>query len=167
MITEHKLLNMILQLRKEIKRFLEDRNSDLPVCFESVEFIQTTAYLANIFHHLNELNLSLQEKGMNMVKASEKLKFFIGKLFLWSCRIQDGNPANFPFLDKIVVKGGASLQRNVQLEIVAHMESLSASFDHYFCPGESNVMESWIIDPFTFNVDKLPVTRVARRILSI
>ena len=40
--------------------------------------------------------------------------------------------------------------------MVARMESLSASFDNYFSPNALNVMESWIIDPFTFNADKLP-----------
>ena len=64
------VLSRFLQLRKKIKRFLEDRNSDLLVCFESIEFIQMTAYLADIFHHLNELNLSLQGKRINMIKAS-------------------------------------------------------------------------------------------------
>ena len=67
-----------------------------------------TAYLADIFHHLNELNLSLQGKGMNMVKVHKQLKFFIGKLPLWSCLLQGGNLANFPFLDEIFVKGDAT-----------------------------------------------------------
>ena len=93
---------------------------------------------------------------MNMVKACEKLKSFIRKLPLWSCQLQGGNLANFPFLDVIVAKGGASLQENVQLEIVTHMKSLSIPFDNYFSPGELNVMESWTIDLFKFNVDKLP-----------
>ena len=44
----------------------------------------------------------------------------------------------------------------MQLEIVVHIESLNASFDNCFSPGELNVMESWIIDPFKFNVEKLP-----------
>ena len=156
-LSRGRVLNRFLQLRKEIKRFLEDRNSDLVVCFESAEFIQMTAYLADIFHHLNELNLSLQEKEMNMVKASEKLKSFIAKLPLWSRRVQSGNLANFPFLDEILVEGGASLLENVQLEIVADMKTLSASFNNYFSPSELNVMETWIkIDPFKFNVDTLP-----------
>ena len=115
-----------------------------------------TAYLADIFNHLNELNLSLQGKEINMVKASEKLKSFIAKLPLWSRRVQSGNLANFPFLDEILVEGGANLLENVQLEIVAHMKTLSASFNNYFSPGELNVMETWIIDPFKFNVDTLP-----------
>ena len=101
-----------------------------------------TAYLADIFYNLNKLNLLLQGKGINMVKASEKLKCFIGKLPLWSRRLQNGNLANFPFLDEIVVEDGVSLQGNVQLEIVAHMKSLSAFFDNYFSPGELNVMKS-------------------------
>ena len=90
-----------------------------------------------------------------MVKAPEKLKSFIGKLFLWSRRLQGDNLANFPFLHEIFVEGGASLKRNVQLEIVTHIESLSASFENCFSSGELNVMESYIIDPFKFNVDKL------------
>ena len=89
---------------------------------------------------------------MNMVKASEKLKSFIAKLPLWSRRVQSGNLANFPFFDEILVEGGASLLENVQLKIVAHM-TLRASFNNYFSPGELNVMETWIIDPFKFNVD--------------
>ena len=44
-----RVLDRFLQLRKEIKRFLEDCNSDLLVCFESIKFIQKTAYLADIF----------------------------------------------------------------------------------------------------------------------
>ena len=79
---------------------------------------------------------------MNMIKAFEKLKSFITKLPLWSRRVQGDNLANFPFPDEILVEGGSSLQRNVLMEIVAHMESLSASFDNYFSPGELNVMET-------------------------
>ena len=44
------------------------------------------------------------------------------------------------------LEGGASLLENVQLEIVAHMKTLSASFNNYFSPGKLNVMETWIID---------------------
>ena len=36
------------------------------------------------------------------------------------------------------------------------MESLRGFFDYYFSPGELNVTESWIIDSFTFHVNKLP-----------
>ena len=101
-----------------------------------------TSYLADIFHHLNELNLSLQGKGMNIVKASKKLKSFIDKLPFRIRQLQGGDVVNFPFLDKIVVGGSASLQGIVQWEIVAHTKSLSASFDNYFSPAELNVMKS-------------------------
>ena len=103
---------------------------------------------------------------MNMAKASEKLKCFNGKLPLWSRRLQGNNLANFPFLDEIVVEGGASLHGNVQLKTVTHMESHSEFFDSYFSPSELNVMENWIIDLFKFNVDKLPDDGVITRILS-
>ena len=155
MIVEGSSIEQVSATSKRNKRILGDSNSDLLVCFESVAFIQMTAYFADIFHHLIELNLLLQGKGMNMVKAFKKLKSFIGKPPLWSRQLQGGNLANVPFLDKIVVESSASLQGNVQLEIVAHMKSLSAFFDNYFSPGELSVTKSWIIDPFEFNVDKL------------
>ena len=75
-LSRGRVQNRFLHLRKEIKRFLEDRNSDLVVCFESVEFIQMTAYLADIFNHLNELNLSLQGKEMNMIKSVGEVEIF-------------------------------------------------------------------------------------------
>ena len=148
-----RVLNRFLQLQKEIKCFLKNCNSDLVVCFESVEFIQMRAYLADIFLHLNELNLLLQGKEMIMVKVPKKQKSFITKLPLWSRWVQGGNLANFPFLDKILVDGGASLQKKMQMEIVAHMESLNTSFDNYFSSSELNVMETWIINPFKGNLD--------------
>ena len=54
------------------------------------------------------------------------------------------------------MEGVASLLENVQLEIVAHMKTLSASFNNYFSPGKLNVMETCMINPFKFNVDTLP-----------
>ena len=90
-----------------------------------------------------------------MVKASEKLKSFNAKLPLWNCGVQSSNLANFLFLDEILLEGDASLQENLQLEIVAHMKTLSASFNNY-SPSELNVIETWIIDLFKLNVDTLP-----------
>ena len=77
-----------------------------------------------------------------MVKASEKLKFFIGKLSLWSCRLQGGNLANFPFLDEIIVKGGTSLQEMCSWKL-SHIWNLSV---HHLTITFLlvNVMESWM-----------------------
>ena len=90
---------------------------------------------------------------MNMVKASDKLKSFIAKLPLWSRRVQSGKLANFSFTDEIRVEGGASLQEN---EIVAHLKTLSASFNNHFSAGELNIMETWIINLFKFCEDTFP-----------
>jgi len=64
---------------KKYQTYLEDRNSDF--C---------------------NIDLSLQGKGMNTMKTSEKLKSL-------SRRLQGGNLANFPFLDETVVEVGAGL----------------------------------------------------------
>ena len=133
-LSRGRVLNRFLEIRKEITTLWKMATVTYLFASNLLNLYKMTAYLADIFHHLNEQNLSLKGKGMNMVKASEKLKSFIGKLSFWSRQLQGGNLANFPFLDEIVVRGGASLQGNVQLEIVAHMECLSAPLTITFLP---------------------------------
>ena len=84
--------------------YLQHRNSDLAASLESDEFVQSVAYIADVMHHLNELNLSLQGQQINVVTAYEKVKAFKLKLSLWSRRIEKGNLANFPSLDEIANK---------------------------------------------------------------
>ena len=55
----------------------------------------------DVMHHLNKSNLPLQGQQKNMITACENLKAFKLKLFLWSCRIENKNIANFPSLDQI------------------------------------------------------------------
>jgi len=62
---------------------------------------------------LNQLHLSPKGKGMDMVKSSEELNFFLGKLLLCSRRCQGGSRANLLFLDETVVEGSACLQGTV------------------------------------------------------
>ena len=93
------------------------------------------AYIADVMHHLNELNLSLQGQQINEVTTCEKVKAFKLKLSLWSRRIENGNLVNFPSLDKIA---NNSLLQNVKNEIISHLKILVDSFDGYFSAGELN-----------------------------
>lgn len=48
------------------------------------------AYLADVFLALNELGLSLQGRGLDIVTASEKFAAFKGKLASWIKRVKVG-----------------------------------------------------------------------------
>ena len=91
-----------------------------------------------LFLQLNEQNLSLQGKQMNVITACKKLKAFKLKLFLWSSRIAKDNLANLSFLNRIAKN--CPLQ-NVKHDIIAHLMMLGNSFDGYFSAGELNAAQ--------------------------
>ena len=74
------MLPRVFELRGEIYQFLRERGQELVKYFDEPSFVQMIAYLADVFSALNELNLSLQGRGLNIVTASEKLAAFKGKL---------------------------------------------------------------------------------------
>ena len=151
-LSRGRVMSRFFQLRETIKLYLQHRNSNLAASFESDEFVQSVAYIADVMHHLNELNLSRQGQQINVVTACEKVKAFKLKLSLWSRRIENGNLANFPSLDEIA---NNSLLQNVKNEIISHLRMLVDSFDGYFSAGELNYYQHWIINPFLFDLTKM------------
>ena len=148
-------LTRFFELREEIKVFfLEERECDLVGALESQEFAQMLAYLADIFTRMNDLSISLQGKGINILKACEKLNSLKEKLHLWRRRIERGRLSNFPSREEMVDDAG-SIIPTVREEIVAHLEMLSESFDGYFAAGDLKISEEWIMNPYSYNLEKM------------
>jgi hypothetical protein len=59
-------------------------------------------YLANIFNHTNEINLSIQGPEVAIVDVIEKLQGFLAKLSIWKKRVQLDILANFQMLEKML-----------------------------------------------------------------
>ena len=73
-LSRGKVLARLFELRHEISQFLLSQNShDLYALFESDRWIAKLAYLANIFEHLNELNIKMQG-GVAKGVARKKLR---------------------------------------------------------------------------------------------
>ncbi|KAJ7341196.1 hypothetical protein JRQ81_005025, partial [Phrynocephalus forsythii] len=53
-------LSKVFQMREEIIQFLPNQNCDLVKDFEKKDVILRLAYLADIFTHMNELNIAVQ-----------------------------------------------------------------------------------------------------------
>ncbi|XP_076315873.1 protein FAM200C-like [Tachypleus tridentatus] len=103
-LSRGRVLFRVFELRGEIHQFLRERVQELAIYFKEPSFVQMLAYLTDVFLALNELNLSLQGRGLNIVTASAKLAAFKEKLVLWIKRVKMGNLANFPCLEETVTE---------------------------------------------------------------
>jgi len=67
------------------------------------------------------------------------------------------NYSNFRPLEEIVDENeSSSLIPSVCEEIVAYLEMfMSTWFDRYFDVGKIETSENWIMNPYTFNLDKI------------
>ena len=119
--------------------FFRQRGSSLVVHFESKDFILFLAYLSDIFTRLNDLNICIQGKGINMITGREKISAFTSKLSIWKNCIDCKNYANFLKLDEVFTST-TSLPEHIAIQIKEHLQVLSQSFEGYFHHG--NVSDS-------------------------
>ncbi|XP_039608829.1 protein ZBED8-like [Polypterus senegalus] len=143
-----------VELRNEILEFLKHQQSPLADNFEDEHFIVSLGYLADIFSLLNDLNISIQGRNVDIVQSREKVVAFARKLPIW--RIESGNLANFPILDNILIGDGKTLPVEILQEVKNHLEVLSTKFEGYFPDMDDLTMESvWIQNPFSFDISRL------------
>jgi hypothetical protein len=57
--------------------------------------VQKLAYLADILHHMNQLNKPLQGPRENVLTSSDKIRGFERKLNLWKNQVAERNSACF------------------------------------------------------------------------
>ncbi|GBP47213.1 Protein ZBED8 [Eumeta japonica] len=157
-LSRGQVLKRLFELREEVLLFLKNKENSLYEYLEREDFVEGLAYLADIFTHLNEINLSLQGPAVTIVDASERLKGFLGKLPLWKRRVESGNFANFPMLEELIMQktqsDGHTTSKKVQKEVSKHLETLQTSFEGYFSP-ESLEKETWVRSPFLIDIDSI------------
>ncbi|XP_076314965.1 protein FAM200C-like [Tachypleus tridentatus] len=151
-LSRGRVLFRVFELRGEIHQFLRERVQELAIYFKEPSFVQMLAYLADVFLALNELNLSLQGRGLNIVTASAKLAAFKEKLVLWIKRVKMGNLANFHCLEETVTEN-STLHPDFVAKVVEHMQMLRTSVEGYFSCGELQTYDNWILNPFMQNLE--------------
>ena len=153
-LSRGRVLRRVVEVYDEVVQFLRHQNSPLADELDSLQTRKQIAYLADVFELLNQLNLSLQGPDVSIIRGQEKLSSFLEKLTLWKNRVENGNFANFATLDSLELD--VQEADTIKDDIVHHLTSLQGSFDKYFgrdaFPREG---ESWIQDPFTFNLNMM------------
>ncbi|XP_028966643.1 protein ZBED8-like [Galendromus occidentalis] len=147
-------LSRFFELQDEVKIFLKDQKSSLLKDIEGPMFLQRLAYLTDVFGLLNDLSISLQGRDSNMLIAKQKLKAFVTRLIVWRRRVEYGNLTNFPSLQKVCAEEGDTSSTVIVPEVAAHLDSLSQSFHGYFAPGDLEIGEEWILNPFSFDMER-------------
>ena len=117
----------------ETKQILQEKSS-LGYTFKSSSFALMLPYLENVFQHLNDLNLSVQGKRVNIVTTCDLLHAFRQK---YCCGV--GISCKIILLIASQSNSGIQqldLEENVKSEISQHLEGQRDSFDRYFFLGD-------------------------------
>ena len=83
-LSRGKVLARLFQLQREAKQFLLNQNKhELYKHLEDDHWIAKIACMADVFEHMNELNIKMQRISENGLTCSEKLHGFQQKLQPW------------------------------------------------------------------------------------
>ncbi len=144
-LSRGKVLTRLFQLREELLVFL-DETFNLRDRMHDWGWLCKLAYLADVFGHLNNLNLSLQGKQVSVFHVQDKVSAMIAKLKLWHRRLSCGELESFPCLHELVINSKEDLDSDVLETMKQHVEGLHQGLRDYF-PEQDGSFE-WIRDPF-------------------
>uniref|UniRef100_UPI00358EFF27 zinc finger BED domain-containing protein 5-like n=1 Tax=Myxine glutinosa TaxID=7769 RepID=UPI00358EFF27 len=152
------VVNRVFELKDEIRFFLEvQEKRDLLAHFDDETWSKRIAYLADIFDHLNKLNLTFQGRETHVLLFQDNLRAFISKLQNWRRKVNLGNIAMFEKLCGVMDESEGELDQFLKDEITGHLESLKKEFQRYF-PELTGEEVALVRNPFsaTLDVSSLP-----------
>ncbi|KAI6656166.1 hypothetical protein LOD99_1510 [Oopsacas minuta] len=121
--------------------------------------------LADIFGHMNEVNLSIQGPEVYIMDVAERLQALLDKLGLWKRRLEGGNYVNFSMLEEVLLHDGVErnkpLSASLQIEMCEHLDTLQNSFTGYFSSRDLKV-EIWIRNHFSTDVNSIDDSDLAK-----
>jgi hypothetical protein len=120
--------------------FQENSRPDLANCFEDEKWLEKLVYLADISHHIIQLNRSPQGPGGNVLASSDKILWFKRKLNHWKNHIVKGNLEMCPL--PLGLESEEEYQQVSSL-IKNHVEQMRNKIKHYF-PSLSTQVSAWV-----------------------
>ncbi|XP_050993118.1 SCAN domain-containing protein 3 [Labeo rohita] len=143
-LSRGKVLARVYELREELKVFLTNEQSDYAKLLASDEWCARLAYLADIFHHLNELNTRMQGRNENLLTSTDKINGFRSKVQLWQQHVESGNLEMFPLTTKWQDVDTAALCKTVG----EHLKTLEENMSFYFSSAFTECLD-WVRDPYS------------------
>ena len=153
-LSKGNVLNRVYEMKDEIQAFLEFKNKrEFLSYFNDDKWMNSLAYLADIFEKLNCLNLKLQGKDTNIIQLNDNVKAFVSKLKSWQRKVHIGNIAMFDRLSSVscIEETGEEFEDLKKL-IVAHLQSMECEFQR--CFPELEEQEAILVqNPFSASLD--------------
>ena len=141
----------LYKLKYEVEIFLRENKNNLHTQFHNEEFVVMLAYLADVFGHLNDMNLPLQDCDVTISDVKDKLAGLTARTGVWQARIKVGSSTSFPLSERLMKTNWIDLPENVKTRIIEHLEIVSAEFRSYF--NDDTLHVSWHRDPFNSKID--------------
>ena len=164
-------MKRLFEFRKEVSTFLKNKNLEYSNRFDNKDFLLGLVYLADIFSHLSEINLSIQGFGVTVMEASEKIKGFHDKLSLWKRRFETENYSNFSMLEEMLLDIRIGILQNLltslRIDMCRHLEALQTSFKSYCLATEDLKNKSWIRNPFLAELESRSVMKTLLKMSSL
>lgn len=164
-LSRGKVLTRVLELRDELIMFLQDKQTPLSLFLQDTESCLLLAYLADIFSHLNDLNVNLQGRDKNILLMTDKVHAFIKKLDIWIIRLQSKIFDSFPLTSDYIEKHLIEKEQDTIIQhslgcMKMHLRELKTQLTEYFPEDKNDFSKRWVLNPFSENVvaaAKLPV----------
>lgn len=95
-LSKGRVLSRFYELREELLVYFTMEQVEYSDYLCDEFWCSKLAYLADIFEHLNQLNLSMQGENQNLLISTDKMAAFKDKLLIWKRRVNDNNLDMFP-----------------------------------------------------------------------
>lgn len=143
-LSRGKVLTRLFELRKEIKKFLEEGELLKRLCCPG--WITQLAYLADIFSTLNDASLALHGNAVTVFEVADKVRALRVNMGLWLDRIDHGQFDMFPTLSEFLLSTRQNVDREFVEDIKYHLRNLCEQLAICF-PEQVKEFE-WIRNPF-------------------
>ena len=129
-LSRGKVLARLFELQSEVKQFLLNQNKrELYKHLEDDHWIAKLAYMADVFEHMNELNIKMQGVNENILTCSDKLHGFQQKLLLWQNELKLGSLQMFPRS----YKNQENVEKGFVIDLAKeHLTLIQQKYDKYF-----------------------------------
>ncbi|KAK7919095.1 hypothetical protein WMY93_010379 [Mugilogobius chulae] len=150
-LSRGQVLKRFFELREEIKMFLDGKMTVTE--FDDPKWLMDLAFLVDITHELNMLNVKLQGPGQLITGMYSCVKAFLTKRRLWKGHNAANNLVHFPTCKSLVEKGSEFCGEG----FISAIEQLEHDFDQRFADfkAHSDTFKLFA-DPFSADVDTVP-----------
>ncbi|KAI4888758.1 hypothetical protein NFI96_007104 [Prochilodus magdalenae] len=153
-LSRGKVISRFFGLLNQVKLFLEEKHKDYPELSDP-QWILDLAFLVDMLHHLDRLNLDLQGKLKMLPDLVQSVFAFVNKLKLFKTHLKKGELTHFPSVSNASAQAAEVLKRRTA-HYATLLENLQQSFEDRFHELQVKRPQiTFLVNPFAADSDCL------------